>query len=225
MENEIQPQKKKWYKKWWVITLFVILALIVIGFLGDSENKNSFKERLEQGKEKAEQKESTTPNQNIQKEQKVNGNQEETEVSNIEPENTSEEKITEEIAEEESKISRSEIINKFPEFKFTKGVTIDNEDNYVGKAEENCMIQIIGSNSDISSISFTSTIDPQSVSLMDKQSEYFNKLLDMLIPGTKSYELIDLNDTGDKITKGDYEISYTYMELGGGVYTETHTFK
>ncbi len=214
MENEIQPQKKKWYKKWWAITLLIILAIIIIASFGNSKNENGLKEGFEQGKERAEVIENKNPNQNDQVEQK---NSEKIEVAETKPVDI--------VTEEESKSLRSKIIDGFPEFKFTKGTAINNEDNYTGKAEENSIMQIIGSENSISSISFTSTMDPRSVSMMDKQSEYFNRLLNILIPGTKSYELIGLNNTGDKITKGDYEISYTYTELGGGTYMETHTFE
>ncbi len=38
-----QTTPKPWYKKWWAITLFIILALIVIGLLADNDNSTQQK--------------------------------------------------------------------------------------------------------------------------------------------------------------------------------------
>ena len=53
MENENQPQGKKWYKKWWVIAIIAVVILIAISLVsGGDETKKGFKEGFEAGAER-----------------------------------------------------------------------------------------------------------------------------------------------------------------------------
>lgn len=128
-------------------------------------------------------------------------------------------------AETSSELSRNDIISTFPEFQFSQGVAIGGKENYTGKAQENAILQIVGSEKDVYKVSLTTTMDPSSVGDMEKQDEYFNRLTSKLLQGTQNYELLGLAETGDKIVKKGYEISYTYRELGGGTYSVTHSFR
>ncbi len=224
MEKENQPQKKKWYKKWWVIAIFAVAVLIIIGAVsGGDKTKDGFKDGFEAGKQKTEE-----PAKN---EQTVNPEvsevKSETALDTVENETIKSEQNNKqkENAKEESRITRSEIIKLFPEFNIKKAVDVSGEENYTGKTNDDSIFQIIGSEDNLSEIALTMVMSAQSVENMDKQGEYLNRLLGLLIPGTKSYELIGLNDTGDKITKGGYEIEYSYMTFGGGTYSETYTFR
>lgn len=125
---------------------------------------------------------------------------------------------------DESSITRSEIIGLFPEFGIHSAMAIDGRENYVGKAKENAILQVIGSEDDMDEIAYSTVMDANSVDLMKKQDEYFDRLLDALIPGTKGYELTELFNDGDKMSKGGYEIIYSYVSLGSGTYSQTYTF-
>lgn len=35
MENQNEPQKKKWYKRWWAISIFIFIFLLIVGGLQD----------------------------------------------------------------------------------------------------------------------------------------------------------------------------------------------
>lgn len=124
-------------------------------------------------------------------------------------------------ADANSDVTRSAIIKLFPEFNIQKATTgVDGKENYTGiEKKDTTDIQIIGSETDVSEVSLTLTSElSQSLASSNKQEEFCDRLINLLIPGTDSTDLfIELAENNNKIEKGDYNISYPTIPFGGGL--------
>jgi len=233
MENEIQSeQKKKWHiKRWWIVVFVIIILWVIISA--------SLKSAKEKAQEAEKQEQDTVINQpthnqetktkataeSLRKENiELNKKAENSEsAQNVPEKNTKEEQVKNE--NKETNITRSEIINLFPEFSFTKGSAVDGKENYVGRSKEDAIFQIIGAEDNISEIALTTIMSPKSVKNMEKQDEYLIRLRNKLTPSMNDYDMSKLKDTGDKVEIDGYEIVYSFIDFGKGTYSATHTFK